>query len=359
MKKKAILGLSILLVVFLIFAGCGQKSQAPSEQTTTKQQAGGAVVELKLHHHDPPTALSHREGFEPWAKMVEQRTNGKVKITIYPGETLGKAKDAYEMVTNGIADIAWGFVGFFPGRFPMTEVVTLPMLGIPSAEVGSKILWELYSNTPYLKNEFPGVKVLFLHTHSTVPIGTTKKAVRTLEDLKGLKIRTPAGPPTEFMKQAGALPVTIPAPEIFEALQKGAIDGYVIDWHGVGAFRLPEISNYHTDAKLYIGPFWVIMNEKKWNSLPPDVQKAIEEVSGAYAAELFGKVFDKAQQLAIEDIKAKKKEYIELAPEEKKRWVEVAKKVWDKWTTDMEAAKKPAKAVLEETQKLINKYTTK
>ncbi len=357
MLKRVMAFASVLAIAGLVLAGCGQKQQASQDKAADKGQAGGSVIELKFHHHDPPTSDFARNGVEQWAKMIEERTNGKVKITIYPAETLGKAKDAYEMVTNGIADIAWGFVGFFPGRFPMTEVIDLPMLGIPSAEVGSKVLWDLYANTPYLKGEFPGVKVLALHCNAVNPIGTSKKAVRTLEDLKGLKVRTPAGPPTEFMKQAGALPVLIPAPDIFENMQKGTIDGYSIDWQGIKGFRLPEVSNYITDVNLFIAPFWIIMNEQKWNSLPADVQKAIEEVSGQFAAQHFGKVFDESEKQARARVKELNKEIIPLTPEEQQRWVSVAQKVWDKWVNDMEASKKPAKTVLEETQKLIKKYT--
>jgi len=313
------------------------------------------VIELKLHHHDPPNSEIGLF-FANYAKEIEQKTNGKVKITVYPGAALGGAKEAYNMVTSGVCDMAWGFVGLHPGQFPLTEAIDLPMLGVKDAYVGSMALWELYNTTDYLKKEYKDVEVLLLHTHLDVPIGLKSKKVETADDIKGMKIRTPGGPPLDFLRQLGASPITMPPNDLYQSLEKGVIDGYMIDWQGVYAFRLPEQSKYLLDAKVYVAPFWIVMNKAKWASLPPDVQKVIKEVSGEAAIKKLDVGYNKSKKF-VEDEMAKRKAAIyTLSASEQQRWETIARGVWDKWVADMTAKGLPAKETLVKLQELIKKY---
>lgn len=362
-KRVGTLFLVILLSLSLLVVGCGQKSQ-PAQQAQQAQQAPAAktpekpqVIELKMHHHDPPTSYLGTY-LANWAKAIEQKSGGKVKITIYPSASLGRANDAYDMVTNGICDIAWGFVGLFPGRFPMTDAIGLPMLGMNSAEVGSKVLWDLYSTTDYLKEEYKDVKVLFLHTHANVPIGLRSKKVEKMEDLKGLKIRTPGGPPLEFLKQLGGTPISMPPTDLFTSLEKSVIDGYMIDWQGVYAFKLGEITKYALDVKVYLGPFWVVMNKNKWNALPDDVKKVFEELSGAKAAAELGKEFDKSEKDAMDMVKKSGGQVYSLSDAEYARFAEKAKATWEVWISDMKKKGLPADKVVEKIQELTKKHSS-
>lgn len=354
-RKSGFALVLILSLLGLLVSGCS------GQQTQPRQEAPKAqVIELKFHHHDPANGPSDQAARE-WAKAVEERAKGTLKITVYPAETLGKGKDAYDLVTSGIADIAWGFTGFFPGRFPMTEVASLPLIGMPTAEIGSKALWDLYSKTTYLKDEYPGVKVLFLHTAvPTGTIGTVKKPVRKLEDLKGLKLRAGTGPDIEFLKLAGAVPMPVAAGDVYEGLQRGTLDGYVWVVSGAMVYRLPEVSNYHTMVQLSVPCFWMIMNEKKYESLPVDAQKALDECSGVFGLSVYTKRFDGLLEEFREAVRNEwKKEIIQLAPEEETRWRELAKKTWEKWVADGEAKGLPARAVLDEYQKLLKLHSGK
>ncbi len=331
---------------------------AATAQTSTGAQGAAPkdAIVLKYHHHDPPTSIGHVEAHTKWAQLVSEKTGGKVKVEIYPGETLGKAKDAFDLVANGIADISWGFIGVMPGRFPLTEAIDLPMLGIETATAGSKAVQTLYETTPAIQKEYAGAKLLFLHTHGPTPVGLRSKKVERMEDLKGMKFRSPAGPPTNLMKALGASPVTIAPPEIYDSVQKGVVDGYVIDWHGVAAFRLYEVSKYTIDANMYVAPFFLIMNQKKWDSLGPENQKAIESISGMFGAEMYGKAWDKAQDVSADNSKKSGNEIYKLSPSEMDRWTQLAQPQWDQWIKDMGSKGLPGKEVFDKTRELVTKY---
>lgn len=343
------LALVILILATLAMTSCGGQDAASRQE---KQN----VIELKLHHHDPPNSLIGRF-FTEWGNDIRQKTNGKVKITIYPGSSLGSPKDAYNMVTSGICDIAWGFVGMHPGQFPMTEVIGLPMLGIKDTRAGSLALWDLYQTTDYLKREYQQVKVLALHVHAPAPIGAKKK-IEKAEDLQGLKLRSPGGPPMEFLKLLGGTPIGMPPADIYEATSKGVIDGWMIDPMGVENYKLPEVTKYILDAKAYVGPFWIIMNKARWDSLPDDVKKVITEASGRQAAEKIAREIDNVDQKVAAQVSANNGVKYTLADTETKRWQESAKHVWDKWIDDMTAKGYPARDVLIKMRELVEKHNS-
>jgi len=348
-KRVAALGLAILLAAALLaVTGCGKKEAGAP-------QANQKVIELRLHHQDPPQSAMG-QFFDAWAKEIGEKTKGKVKVTVYAGGSLGGQKESYNMVTSGICDIAWGFVGMFPGQFPMTEVISLPMLDVRDAKVGSKVLWDLYQNTDFLKKEYKDVKVLVLHTHMDVPLSTKEKKIQSAEDVKGLKIRTVGGPPTEFAKQMGMSPLNMPTSDVYEALNKGVIDGYLCDWHAIHSFKMVEQTKHILDVRTYVGPFWIVMNKAKWESLPDDVKKAVEEVSGFAAIEKIAVQYGKIRA-GVEKTAADRGAIIYRLPDaEYQRWQNTSKSIWEKWVKDMTAKGYPAKDVLARTQELIKKY---
>jgi TRAP-type C4-dicarboxylate transport system substrate-binding protein len=352
-NRKAVCSLTlILLLVSSLVIGCGSETRKSAESGQQK------VIKLKFAHHNSTTSNSHVISFVPWTKQIEEKSNGKVKFEIYPSATLAKPADVFDAVKSGIADIAWGFVGFYPNRFPLTEAVGLPMLGIDSASMGSKVLWDLYSNTPAMQQEFRDVKVLMLHTHEGAPM-SSKTAVRTMADLAGLKLRTPGGPALAMMQSLGASPIVIGTPEIYQAAEKGVISGVVMSWEGLDGININEVQKNVLDAKLFVAPFFVVMNKKTWDSLPPDVQKVFEEECGAKGAQLLAKAFDEPLPKISERFKQSGVTISELSAAEQAVWREKAKAIWDQWAAGMEAKGLPGKAVLTEAQKLIEKHKSK
>jgi TRAP-type transport system periplasmic protein len=302
-------------------------------------------ITLTFSHMNPETAYSSIHCVEPWVQAVEKATHGKVKIQVYYSQTLAKGKDAWNANKLGIADITWNFHGFWPGMTPLADVVSLPALPFTTAEHGSAAFWKLYEKYPQIQKEFADNKVLLLYTSEPYWLITRDKPVTKLEDLQGMKIRMTGGPPTEEMKDLGGVPVLIPMPDTYLAMQKGVIDGMGASWEPIYGYRLYEVANYYTQAPLPAVYFSVTMNKAKWNSLPKDVQDEIMSVSGLEGSKFWGHNFwDIAKDATIAKAKENGKaiNLVTLSKEEQKRWLEVGgKPVWEHWVKDMEAKGHP------------------
>jgi len=303
------------------------------------------VIKLTLTDQNPATGWGPVHALQPWVKRVEEATKNRVKIDIFPGQTLARGVDTYNAVRSGVADMGWCWHGYWPDMTPLSDVITLPALPCKSAEQGSEVLWRLYERFPAIQREFKDVHVLQLWTGDPRFLVTTKKQVKTMEDIKGMKIRTPGGPPTEQIKALGAVPVLIPMPETYQALDKGVIDGLDISWEGTYSFRLYEMGKYFTIAPLTTTYFSMAMNREKWDSLPKDIQEAITRVSGLDAAKFWGhNFFDTVESAVMEN--AKKGGYVlvkySLPPEEIERWRRISgEPIWKEWVKKMESKGRP------------------
>jgi TRAP-type C4-dicarboxylate transport system substrate-binding protein len=319
---------------------------------------GGAVaqdkpIELKLaswlgigHNH-------HKNVLVPWAKLVEERSKGRLKVTIYPGGTLGKPGDQWDMIRDGVADIGYADHNYTPGRFPLTAAGNLPFM-FKTAKGGSRAMWELYQKD--LKKEHEGVKVLWLFVHSPAQFHTTKKPVKTIEDLAGTKIRVSGGQVAQIVKTLGAVPVTMAAPESYTALERGVVDGTVFPWEAIFGFKLYEVIKHHTVSNLYVGTFWFGMNQKKYDSLPPDLKKVIDDRSGSWGAEFTGGAWDKGEEDGIAAAKKAGATTYTLPSAELQRWVQKAKPIEEEWIGGLEAKGLPVRQVVSDLRELAKKY---
>ncbi|QGP91510.1 Solute-binding protein [Neomoorella glycerini] len=350
--------LALVASIAILLAGCGggNKQQATVSGGASPQSNSSSVINLKLHHHEPPGSRLN-QALLKWADMVNQRTEGRLKITVYPGEALGKGKDTYSIVTNGIADIGWLPTALMPGKFPLTEVANLPLLGINSSKTGAKIMWELYQTNPEIQKEYSEVKLLSIFCSGYQLIGTAKKPINKLEDLKGLKLRTGGYGMTEFLKLVGGSPMNIPPPELYESIEKGVLDGFIFDWQGINSNRLYEVMNYAVDVSVAVIPQVFIMNKQKWDSLPPDIQKVLDELSGVQVAELVAnQAYDAANQEGRDYMQKRNKQVRQLTSEEEKQWQEAAKPVWDKWVAEQKAKGLDGQKALDQVLQLVTKY---
>jgi TRAP-type transport system periplasmic protein len=320
--------------------------------------SSGQVITLSLTDQNPPNAWGSMHAMDPWVKRVEEATKGRVKINVYYSQTLSKGPDAFNAVKNGAADLCWCFHGYWADMTPLADVITLPFLPFDKAEKGSEVLWKLYERFPAMQREFSDVKPLMLWTSDPYFLITSKKQVKTVEDIKGMKIRVTGGPPTDLMKALGAVPTAIPMPDNYSALDKGVIDGMAAPWEPIQGFRLYEVVKYMTMIPMSATYFSLSANKQKWESLPKDVQQAILGVSGLEGSKFWGRnFFDSAEQGVRDALKKANRELIryDVPPQEVARWRKIAgEPLWADWVKRMEAkGRTDARRVLDATLELL------
>ena len=314
-----------------------------------------AAKEIRLSYANfPPAPTFPCVQMERWVKEVEKRTDGKVKIDTYPGGTLLGAKNMMDGVIAGTADIGCLCMAYQPGRFIVTNAIALPV-GFPNATVASLTLWDIYNK--YQPKEFADVKVLTMFTCAPANI-YAKKAVHNLDELKGLELRASGGA-AQVLKALGATPVGMPQSECPEALRKGVVKGAFSSLETLMDFKYAELCRHVTIINGPVYPFAVVMNKEKWNSLPADVKKVMEDL-GREQAEWTGKYMDDHVNKSIAwSKKTYNIEVYTLPKKEMARWNKLLEPIIDKWIKDAEARGIPAKKILKDIKKLNKKYSKK
>lgn len=305
--------------------------------------------ELKISHFMPTKHAQHKV-LEDWAKKMESLTGGDLKVTIFPGGALGKPPHQYDNAVKGITDIAFGLQSYTPGRFPLTSVMELPFL-ISKGETGALVLWKLYEK--YLHSEYSDSKILWVFMHGPGQVFTTKKEVRTLDDLKGLKLRSPGPVMSEVIQKLGAVPVTMPITEVYTGLERGTVDGVCGPWEIMAPFRLYEQCTYAAEADIYSMTFFVTMNKAKYESLPPDIKKVLDANIGEAMSSTAGKAYDEADAPAKKLSMDKGMKVYRLPEAEREKWKSVAMPVGDEWVEKMNAKGMPGSEVLEYAVELL------
>jgi len=314
---------------------------------------------LKLHHFLPPQATIQALVFNPWCEKIGKESGGKIKCQIYPAMQLGGTPpQLFDQAKDGVADIVWTVPTYQAGRFLKSEVFELPFMA-KNAESGSPALYEFVQKNSM--DEFKGVKILAMHLHDGSLLHFSGKAVKTLEDVKGLKVRGPTRIGAKFLTALGATPVQMPLPQVPESVSKGVIDGAMVPWEGVPPIKLQEIAKYHTDTsagapRMSNTIFVIAMNEAKYNSLPPDVKKVIDANSGLDWSKQIGKVFDGTTEPAKKLAAAAGGVFETLSQAEYDRWVKATDGVNKEWITEISAKGANGEALLNDARALIKKY---
>ena len=212
-----------------------------------------------------------------WGEKLEKASNGRLAFKHFPGATMAPVPGHYDLAASGRAEVSWFLHGATPGRFPLTELTHLPYV-VGSAEIGTKVINDAQLRGKYLDAEHKGVKVLLLLTHQPGNIHTTKKAVRTTDDMRGLRLR-PASPTIgSFITALGGTPVGISPADQLDAMQKGTLDGSFIDYGGAGiAFKMAGVIKHTTEMYSYVSSFGVAMNPAFYNRLPADLRKMVDD----------------------------------------------------------------------------------
>ena len=344
LQVRRAVGLSILsgLIIFTVF--CAQPAQ-------------DQAVELKFSISYPAMHPMTTDAFEVWARNVESVTSGRVKITVFPGDSLVSAFTSYDAVQKGACDLVMGVPPYEPNRFPLTMLMNRP-LDFPNAVVSGQIAWDLYQEFPEIQEEYKDVKLLFFYSTSAYQFHTPKKPIHVKEDLKGLLIRV-GGPVDKLIADAlGGIPEFLHMPDTYLALSKGVLDVHMSAFGPMKGFRTADVTRFHVEnANLHTSIFSTIVNKEKWNSLSPEDRDAIEGVSGSKAAVLFGRVFDRTDNETIRFMKDKGDTFYRLSAEEKVEWRKVLDVIVEDWVEEQEAKGLPGRKILEATLRLKEKYT--
>lgn len=316
-------------------------------------------VVLKLHHFLPPQATIQAQVFNPWCEKIGKESGGKIKCQIYPAMQLGGTPpQLFDQAKDGVADIIWTVPTYQAGRFLKSEVFELPFMA-KNAESGSPALWEFVQKNAL--DEFKGVKILAMHLHDGSLLHFSGKQVKSLEDLKGLKVRGPTRIGAQFLTALGATPVQMPLPQVPESVSKGVIDGAMVPWEGVPPIKLQEIAKYHTDTaagapRMSNTIFVIAMNEAKYMGLPADVKKVIDANSGLEWSKQIGRVFDGTTEPAKKLAAAAGGVFDTLSAAEYDRWVKATDSVNKEWVTQTGAKGGNGEALLNDAKALIRKY---
>jgi len=311
---------------------------------------GAQPIELKLAYFvGDQHAMS--QWLIKWANNLEKDSGGRITVKRFPGSQMGPVQQHYDFVRTGQADVAWFLHGATPGRFPLTELVQVPYL-VGSADIGTKVLNDPELRSKYLDAEHKGVKVLLLLTHQPGNVHTTKKPIRTVEDMKGLRIRFASPTIRDFIAALGGTPVGVLPTEQVEQLQKGTIDGVFIDYGGAGiAFKMGGVLKYSTEMYSYVSSFGVAMNPDFWNRLPPDLQVIVTKSMTGVEKEV-GEAWDGLDVPGKKAIMDGGGEAIRLSPEENARFRKIGADVAEARVKELESKGMPARAIYDRMKSL-------
>ena len=229
---------------------------------------------------------------KPWMDKVEKESGGRIKFEAYPAMQLGgTAAQLYDQVKDGVVDIAWTLPGYTAGRFPRIEAFELPFM-MNNAEATSMALWE-YLHT-VAADDFKETHLLAANVHGPGVLHTKGKPVKNVADLRGMKVRGPSRPITKMLGYLGAIPIGMPLPAIPDALSKGTIDGCVLPWEVLPSIKGQELTRFHAEfdpagGALYTAAFVMTMNTKRYEGLPTDLKKVIDNNSGLATSGWLGK----------------------------------------------------------------------
>jgi TRAP-type transport system periplasmic protein len=318
------------------------------------------TVTLKFHTFMAPQSNVWLNMHKAWMDKVEKESGGRIKFEAYPAMQLGGTPvQLYDQARDGVVDIIWTLPGNTAGRFPRVEAFELPFM-MTNAEATSKAYWE-YVQT-MAPDEFKDVQVLALQVHGPGVIHTADKPVKSVADMKGLKMRAPTRQVTKLMGSLGATPVGMPLPGIPDALSKGTIQGCVIPWEVVPSVKVQELTKFHAEfdpagGALYTTTFVMAMNKAKYNSLPADLKKIIDNNSGMATSAWLGKTQQAGDIAGRKAASDRNNTIFTVGKEEAQAFRRASRLVEVEWVEDMKKRGFDGQKLLDTARSLIDKHT--
>jgi TRAP-type C4-dicarboxylate transport system substrate-binding protein len=317
------------------------------------------TVTLKFHTFMAPMSNVWLTMHKPWMEKVEKDSGGRIKFEGYPAMQLGGTPvQLYDQARDGVVDIVWTLPGNTAGRFPRIEAFELPFM-MNNAEATSKAYWE-YVQTQ-APDEFKETHVIALHVHGPGMFHSATKQIRSVADLRGMKVRGPTRQITKMLGSVGATPVGMPLPAITDALSKGTIDACAIPWEVVPSIKVHELTKFHsefdnTGAALYTTTFVMAMNQAKYNSLAPDLKRVIDANSGMAASAWLGKTQQSNDPAGRKTAVDRGNTIYQFTAAQRDEFIKLSGNVDDEWVADMDKRGFKGAQLLSTAKALIAKH---
>ena len=305
------------------------------------QMAFGQTMSLRFSTWHVPAGRDVQTVWVPMMEELKKKSKGRINYTMFAGGALGKGPEHYDIVAKGLSDLGYFTATWTPGRFPLTDVLSLATW-VDGKDIATDIGNAMYKRI--LSPEFPGVKMVELNG-CIQSFLWTKKPVRTLDDVKGLKVRSPGGHQTHYIKAIGAEPVFMPLGDVYLAMETGTVDGIVTCPPQFLAFKLNEVAKCGVVTTFGCVSEGVIMNGESWKRLPDDMKPVFDEVChNPY--QITGGLTREVYQKMMKEITDKKVELYNLQSKEAEHWYERFRDVTRKWVGDLEGKGFRAKEVV-------------
>jgi TRAP-type C4-dicarboxylate transport system substrate-binding protein len=318
------------------------------------------TVTLKVHHFLGPQSIQHTTMLGDWCKAIARDSKDRLKCDIFPAMQLGGTPvQLYEQVRDGVVDVAWTLQAYTP-KLAKLEVFELPFM-MTNAEATSRAAWDF--GQKYEQDDFKDVKMLAIHVHGPGNIYSKSKAVQTMADLKGMKVRAPTRQVNKMVAMMGATPVAMPVPQVPEALSKGVIDGAVIPYEVAPGLKVNELTNFTAETDrtynaLYTTVFVLPMNKAKYESLPADLKAVIDKNSGRELSAFMGKTQAGQDVPSKKVFEASANQKISIIPKtELEKWKKATDQLDDAWVAEMTGKGMDGKGMLQSATDLIKQYT--
>ena len=317
-----------------------------------------AEFRLKLHHFLARNGNVPAKFITPWTRKIETESQGRIKIDIFPSMQLGGSpQQLFDQARDGIVDFVWTLPAYTAGRFPIIEVFDLPFLGARRAVPNSKAVQEF--SELYLRDEFKEVRPIcfFAQDHGVIH---ANKEVKTLDDLRGMRLRFSARLLGDALRTVGVNAMSIPVPQVPEALAQRVIDGCVLAWEAVPVLNIHELVKFHTEIPgsptLSTTTFLLAMNKAKYEALPGDLKAVIDANSGLVPAANAGAIWDE-QAIVVTDLVKKRKNTVEsLSDESVKAWRQSVEPIYSGWVKQLDHDGHNGAKLLESARELVAKY---
>ncbi|MGO1118355.1 TRAP transporter substrate-binding protein [Rhodovibrionaceae bacterium A322] len=323
--------------------------------------AQAAEVTLKIHHFLPPKAPAQTKLLEPWAQRVEEQSNGRIEVEIYPSMTLGgKPPQLYKQVRDGVVDLVWTVAGYTSGAFPHTEVFELPFVHVNDAVATNLAIQDLMAEE--LASDFKDIKPILVHVHTGQALHMVDTPVRSPEDMAGKKIRIPSRTGGWMLEELGANPVGMPVPQLPQALSKKVVDGAMIPFEVTLPLKVHELTKYSTEGpngeRFGTAVFIFGMNQDSYDALPDDLKAVIDANSGMNIAREMGETWNKVEEPGKAAMLARGNEIIQLTPAELDAFKTRLEKVNQRWVKEVTANGIDGQALLDKARAAVAKHSS-